>query len=70
MWKNVSYVKSDYVIAEWLDEDWKKFRKTVHELRKQGYRKICYKGNNFKYYSEYYRKKGKKKIVTVTMQLM
>lgn len=66
---HINMTEGDYVIAEWEDEDWKQFRKTIHELRKQGYRKI---GDNCDYLNryEYYRKKGKKKVVTVTMMCM
>lgn len=64
----VEKTKGDIIIAEWEDIDWKQFRKTVHELRKQGYRKsyqdCSFSGHN---YHEYYRRKGKKDIVAVTM---
>lgn len=66
---HVSYSKGDYVIPEWEDEDWKTFRKTVHQLKKQGFRKIGQEHDYLHYY-EYYRKKGKKKVVTVTMMCM
>ena len=66
---HVSYTKGDYVIAEWDDQNWKKFRKTVQALREQGFRKIGQENDYLNYY-EYYRKKGKKKVVTVTMMCM
>ncbi|QQO40670.1 hypothetical protein 000TH008_242 [Bacillus phage 000TH008] len=66
---HLDVVKGDLVIVEWNDEDWKKFRKTIHNLRMQGYRKIGQEADYLNYY-EYYRKKGKKKVVTVTMLCM
>ncbi|QQO41184.1 hypothetical protein 015DV002_230 [Bacillus phage 015DV002] len=66
---HLDVVKGNLVIAEWNDEDWKRFRKTIHNLRIQGYRKIGQEADYLNYY-EYYRKKGKKKVVTVTMLCM
>ncbi|MDE1436938.1 hypothetical protein P9G44_18290 [Bacillus paralicheniformis] len=66
---HLNVVKGDFVIAEWDDEDWKEFRKTTHNLRMQGYRKIGQESDYLNYY-EHYRKKGKKKVVTVTMLCM
>lgn len=60
--------KGDYIFAEWDDEDWKAFNKQVLELRKQGYRKVG-TSDSFGYhnYHEHYKRKSKKKIITVTM---
>lgn len=66
---HINITQGDYIFAEWEDEDWKEFSKQVHELRKQGYRKIN-ANNDYQNYYEFYRKKGKKKVVTVTMMCM
>lgn len=63
---HISRTKGDYIFAEWRDEDWKEFRKCIHELRKQGFRKIDHEQGYLNYY-EYYRQKGKKQVVVVTM---
>ena len=62
----INKVKGDFIFAAWENGDCKKYNKKIHELRKLGYRKIyqeCDYLNNY----EYYRKKGSKKIVTITM---
>lgn len=66
---HVSYTKGDYIIAQWDDEDGKQLRKTIHELRKQGYREIGRDGDYLNMYW-YYRKKGSKEVVTVTLMCM
>lgn len=63
---HISRTKGDFIFAEWDDQEWKGFKKQVHELRKQGYRRIGDDHGWLDYY-EYYRKRGSKKVVTVTM---
>jgi hypothetical protein len=63
---HISIVKGDFVFAAWEKGSSKKFRKKVHELRVQGYRKINQDCDFLNEY-EYYRKKGSKKIITLTI---
>jgi hypothetical protein len=62
---HINIVPGDFIFAQWKEDGWKKFKKQVHELRRQGYRKIDQEHGYLNYY-EYYRKKGSKKIITVT----
>lgn len=64
-WIFVEQVYGDYVFWDSSENAHKDFDKCVHELRKHGYRKINQEWDCMNYY-EYYRKKGKKKIITVT----
>lgn len=65
---HISYTKGDFVFALWNDEDCKKYKKKIHELRCLGYRKINQEYDFLNCY-EYYRRKGKKKVITVTQML-
>lgn len=65
---HLNIVKGDYLFREWEEDAWKKFCKQTHYLRVLGYRKIDQEGGGLNYY-EYYRKKGKRKIIMVTMML-
>ncbi|MFJ8531187.1 hypothetical protein [Bacillus sp. NPDC094106] len=63
---HINITKGDFIFAEWKDEDWKLFKKKVHELRLNGYRKVDEFHDFLNFYQVY--KKGKsKKRVTVTM---
>lgn len=63
---HVNIVKGDFRFASWEKGAYKQYRKKIHELRCAGYRKIGTEHGHLDVY-EYYRKKGKKKIVTVTI---
>lgn len=63
---HINIVRGDFIFKEWEDDGWKKFGRQVQELREQGYRKIDQEHDFLNYY-EYYRKKGKKEVITVTM---
>lgn len=63
---HIDVVKGDYIFDEGAENGWKNFKKKVHELRMQGYRYIGHE-HGYLDYHEYYRKKGKKKIVIVTL---
>ena len=67
---HISIVKGDYVFQEWKEDGWEMFRKQVQLLREQGFRKIGQEYAMNGDYFEYYRQKGKKKVVTVTMMCM
>lgn len=64
----LNIVRGNHIFCCWKESGWKDFDKKVHELRMMGFRKID-KELDFQNYYEYYRQKGKKKIVTVTMML-
>ena len=66
---HISIIKGDYLFSEWKDNSWKDFNKQVNELRKLGYRKIDQEYGWVNYY-EFYKKKGKKKVITLTMLCM
>lgn len=66
MIQKLTRLQSDYLYAEWEDDGWEKFNKRTHELRKQGYRKVDQKDGYLNYY-EFYKKKGKKKVITVVL---
>lgn len=63
---HINIVRGDFRFAEWEENGWKDFNKKVHELRVLGYRKINREHDYLNYY-EYYRRKGKRKIITLTM---
>lgn len=63
---HVNMVHGDFIFASWKDGEAKKYRKKVHELRVSGYRKIGQEYGCMDTY-EYYRKKGKKKVITLTI---
>lgn len=63
---HVNIVQGDFVFPAWEKGSLKKYNKKVHELRVAGYRKIDQEHDCLNYY-EYYRRKGKKKVVTVTI---
>lgn len=67
---HLNIVRGDFIFKEWEEDAWKKFQKQVHELRKQGFRKIDQEYAMNGDYFEYYRKKGNKKVITVTMMCM
>lgn len=64
---HVNITKGDYIFAAWEKDDYKKYRKTLHELRCQGYRLIRITHDYLNTYYHYRRKGNKKRIVTVTM---
>lgn len=66
---HISVVKGDYIFAEWDEDGQAQFNKKVHELRKQGYRKIDQE-HGWLNYHEFYKKKGKRKVITVTLMCM
>jgi hypothetical protein len=63
---HLNIVKGDFRFAEWEEDGWKDFRKKVHELRVSGYRKVGQEYDFLNYY-EYYKKKGNKEVITITM---
>ncbi|HDR7922666.1 TPA: hypothetical protein QCY49_000651 [Bacillus paranthracis] len=63
---HINVTEGDFIFAEWKDEDWKRFKKKVHELRVNGYRKVN-EFNDFLNSYQVYRKGKSKKRVTVTM---
>lgn len=67
---HLNIVRGDFTFQEWKEDGWQRFQKQVHELRKQGYRKIDQEYAMSGDYFEYYRKKGKKTVLTVTMMGM
>lgn len=67
---HLNIVPGDFIFKEWEEDGWKKFDKQVHKLRKLGFRKINQEYAMNGDYFEYYRQKGKKKIVTLTMMCM
>lgn len=62
---HMNMVKGDFRFALWEEGEYKKYKKKIHELRCQGYRKIGQENGWLNDY-EYYRKNGKKKIITIT----
>lgn len=62
----LNMVDGDFIFKEWEEDGWKKFNKKIHELRVLGFRKINQEYDYLNIY-EYYRKKGSKKVITVTM---
>lgn len=64
---HVNITKGDYIFAAWEKDDYKKYRKTLHELRCQGYRLIGITHDYLNTYYHYRRKGNKKRVVTVTM---
>ena len=67
---HINIVRGDFKFKEWEEDGWKKFDKKVHELRKKGFRKINQEFSMNGDYFEYYRQKGKRKVITVTMMGM
>lgn len=69
MWINnnihILITKGDFIFASWEKGANKQYRKKIHELRCAGYRKIGVEHDYLNIY-EYYRRKGKKKIITIT----
>ena len=63
---HINLVQGDFVFASWEKEANKQYRKKVHELRVAGYRKINTDHGPLNVY-EHYRRKGSKKIITVTI---
>lgn len=61
---HLNIVQGDYRFPLWNEGEFKKYKKKIHELRCQGYRKI---GQELGYLDdyEYYKRKGKKKIITI-----
>lgn len=66
---HINMVRGDFKFAMWEKDAQKDYRRKIHELRVNGYRKINEECDYLNYY-EYYRKKGKKKIITVTIMLI
>jgi len=66
---HINIVQGDYIFASWKDGEAKKYRKKIHELRCSGYRKIGVEYDFLNMY-EHYRRKRKKKIITVTIMSM
>lgn len=62
----IMILKGDFIFAPWEDGALKKYNKCILELRKNSYRKIN-QDNDYLNFYEYYRQKGKKKIVVVTI---
>lgn len=62
---HINMVKGDFIFKAWGKDDYKNFNKKVHELRIAGYRKINQEDDWLNHY-DYYRKKGHKKIITIT----
>lgn len=63
---HLSITKGDFIFASWEEGADKAYRKKIHELRCAGYRKIDTEHDFLNIY-EYYRRKGKKKVITVTI---
>lgn len=63
---HINIVKGDYKFACWEPEAYKEYRKKIHELRCAGYRKVGIDHDYLNYY-EFYKRKNKKKIITVTL---
>mgnify|MGYP003369141926 CR=1 FL=1 len=59
--------KGDFIYNQWDKDGYNNFSKKIHELRVNGYRKVD-QDFGFLDYHEYYKKKGKKKIITVTLR--
>lgn len=70
MWLNnnihILMTKGDFIFASWKKGADKQYRRKVHELRCAGYRKIGVEHDSLNMY-EHYRRKGKKKIITITI---
>lgn len=62
---HISITRGDFIFAQWEEDGYKKFRRKIHELRCAGYRKVDQEHDFLNYY-EYYKKKGRKKVITVT----
>lgn len=67
---HINMVQGNFIFREWEEYGWKSFNKQVNQLRSRGYRKIDQEHAMNGDYFEYYRKKGKKKVVTLTMMCM
>lgn len=63
---HVLMTKGDFRFASWKEGAYKEYKKKIHELRCAGYRKIGVEHDSLNMY-EHYRKKGKKKVITVTI---
>lgn len=61
---HINLVGGDFRFALWNQGEFKRYKKKIHELRCEGYRKIDQDFGCLNDY-EYYRKKGKKKIICV-----
>lgn len=62
----LNIVRGDYIFCAWKENALKEYNKKVHELRMDGFRKIDTE-HDYQNCYEYYRQKGKKKVVTVTI---
>ena len=65
---HIDYTKGDFVFTSWKEDGYKNFKRKIHELRCLGYRKINQEDDFLNHY-EYYRRKGKKKVITVTLMM-
>lgn len=62
---HIYIVQGDFTYPMWEDGAYDEYRRKIHELRIKGYRKIDESRDSLNFY-EYYRRKGKKKVITVT----
>lgn len=71
MWLNnnihILRTTGDYIFSAWVEEDYDNYRHTIHKLRCDGYRKVETRHDSLNTY-ELYRKRGKKRIITITVQ--
>ena len=65
---HIDYTKGDFVFTSWKEDGYKNFKRKIHELRCLGYRKINQEYDFLNCY-EYYRRKGKKKVIIVTLMM-
>lgn len=59
---HLNIVRGDFVYAMWEEGSFKEYRRKIHELRINGYRKINEDCDYLNCY-EYYRKKVKRKLL-------
>jgi hypothetical protein len=62
-------VQGDYRFAAWEVKDWKRYKKKIDDLRKQGYRKVD-QYYSFQDFYQLYKRRKSKKVITVTMMCL
>ncbi|MDZ4415687.1 hypothetical protein ORL59_19085 [Bacillus cereus] len=66
---HINMTEGDFIFAAWNEGDNKRYKHTIHELRKQGYRKVNVYHGYLNCY-EVYKKKNSRNRVTVTTLCM